>query len=123
MAILWNLPRLARDRSFNAASLAEVTGLPLTLVEGWLQQRLMPPLTAHELDRLCQALNCQPGDLLVAESPETVLACEGEQTCLDSLLDAKLHIFHEEMNEHLTRLQIQISDETSADADPVGSGT
>lgn len=123
MAILWTLPRLARDRSFNATSLAEVTGLPLTLVEGWLQQRLMPPLTAHELDRLCQALNCQPGDLLVAEAPETVLACEGEQTCLDSLLDAKLHIFHEEMNEHLTRMQMQVSEEAIAHGDPVPSSS
>ncbi len=119
MAILWQLSGLARDRGLSTESLTQATGLPIALIEGWLQQTFMPPLTAHELDRLCQALNCQPGDLLMADASDPAPDCGGEQTCLDSLLDAKLHIFHEEMNEHLTRLQI-LGNEGTAEIDPVG---
>lgn len=106
MAILWQLPRLARDRGFNAESLAQATGLPFNQLEGWLNQQLMPPLSAHDLDRLCQVLHCQPGDLLVSALNHTVQAGDGETVCLDALLDAKLQIFHEEMTEHLTRMHM-----------------
>lgn len=68
MPIKWNLAYVMLDRNVKTGDLAAVTGLHPGTISKLKSQREMPRrLDRETLDRLCQALDCQPGDLLQYE--------------------------------------------------------
>ncbi|MEG4133073.1 helix-turn-helix transcriptional regulator [Microcoleus sp. Pol11C1] len=66
MAIKWRLAVLMADRELDYKELAQMTGLHPVTVSKHKNMRVMPSRLEHEtLFKYCEALNCQPGDLLV----------------------------------------------------------
>jgi putative transcriptional regulator len=64
MPIKWRLPVLMADREMDYKALADATGMhPGTVSK--LKNNLPDRLDMITLLKLCKALNCQPGDLLV----------------------------------------------------------
>lgn len=64
MPIKWRLPVLMADREMDYKKLGEATGMhPNTISK--LKNNLPDRLDMTTLLKLCKALNCQPGDLLV----------------------------------------------------------
>ena len=65
MTIKWNLAYLMLDHNMKTGDLAEKTGLHPNTVSKLKAHREMPTrLDKTTLDKLCQALNCTPGELL-----------------------------------------------------------
>ncbi len=64
MAIQWHLARLMAEQGMNYKTLGAATGLHPNTVS---KLKHNPPsrLEMATLIRLCEALNCQPGDLIV----------------------------------------------------------
>lgn len=63
--IKWRLAAVMADREVDNQELARLTGLHLVTVSRLKSRRAMPDrLDAHTLDKLCTALDCQPGELL-----------------------------------------------------------
>lgn len=66
MAIKWRLAVLMADREIDYKELAEMTGMHPVTVNKHKNMRIMPNRLEYEtLLKYCEALNCQPGDLLV----------------------------------------------------------
>lgn len=66
MGIKWRLAVLMADRELDYKELAEKTGMHPVTVNKHKNMRLMPHRLEYEtLLKYCEALNCQPGDLLV----------------------------------------------------------
>lgn len=66
MPIKWRLAVLMADREVNYRELAEMTGLHPVTVSKHKNMRTMPSRLEHAtLFAYCEALKCQPGDLLV----------------------------------------------------------
>ncbi len=66
MPIKWRLAVLMADREIDYKDLAEATGFNEKTVSRHKNMRPMPKrLEETTLVRYCEALNCQPGDLLV----------------------------------------------------------
>jgi putative transcriptional regulator len=66
MAIKWRLAVLMAERELDYKQLAEMTGLHPVTVSKHKNMRVMPARLEYEtLYKYCEALNCQPGDLLV----------------------------------------------------------
>ena len=66
MPIKWRLAVLMADREVNYKQLAALTGFHEKTVSKHKNLRVMPArLEDSTLFKYCQALNCQPGDLLV----------------------------------------------------------
>jgi len=64
MPMKWRLPVLMADREIDYKELARVTGMhPGTISK--LKNNLPDRLELVTLMKLCKALKCQPGDLLV----------------------------------------------------------
>jgi putative transcriptional regulator len=64
MPMKWRLPVLMADREVDYKELAKVTGMhPGTVSK--LKNNLPDRLELGTLMKLCKALKCQPGDLLV----------------------------------------------------------
>lgn len=64
MPMKWRLPVLMADREMNYRQLAELAQMhPGTISK--LKNNLPDRLEMNTLMRLCKALDCQPGDLLV----------------------------------------------------------
>lgn len=64
MAIKWRLAVLLADREMNYKELAKLMGVhPNTANK--LKNHIPERLTPETLEKLCDALDCQPGDLLV----------------------------------------------------------
>lgn len=63
MAIKWRLIAVMADREINNRMLHEMTGLHIGTIA---KLRNNPPtrVDIETLDKLCTALNCQPGELL-----------------------------------------------------------
>lgn len=64
MPIKWRLPVLMADREMDYRQLAEATGMHPNTVSK-LKNNLPDRLELATLMKLCKALECQPGDLLV----------------------------------------------------------
>lgn len=65
-AIKWRLAVLMADREVDYRELAEMTGLHPVTVSKHKNMRVMPSRLEHgTLFKYCEALKCQPGDLLV----------------------------------------------------------
>ena len=66
MPIKWRLAVLMADREIDYKDLAEKIGFDKRTVNKHKNMRTMPKrLEETTLIRYCEALNCQPGDLLV----------------------------------------------------------
>lgn len=66
MAIKWRLAAVMADREIDYKQLAAMTSLhPVTVNKHKNMKRMPPRLEDTTLNSYCQALNCQPGDLLV----------------------------------------------------------
>ncbi|NJK58881.1 MAG: helix-turn-helix transcriptional regulator [Pleurocapsa sp. SU_5_0] len=66
MPIKWRLAVLMADREIDYKQLAALTGFHEKTVSKHKNMRIMPSrLEDSTLFKYCQALNCQPGDLLV----------------------------------------------------------
>lgn len=66
MPIKWRLAVLMADREINYKELAKLTGFHEKTVSKHKNLRVMPSrLEDSTLFKYCQALDCQPGDLLV----------------------------------------------------------
>lgn len=65
MTVKWNLAYLMLDRDIKTGELAASTGLHANTISKLKAFREMPKrLDSETLNKLCRALNCQPGDLL-----------------------------------------------------------
>ncbi|MEH1808419.1 helix-turn-helix domain-containing protein [Nostoc sp.] len=64
-AIKWNLAYLMLDRNIKTGELAAITGLHPSTISKLKAYREMPKrLDRETLNLLCNALKCEPGDLL-----------------------------------------------------------
>lgn len=71
MTIKWRLAVVMADRELNYKQLAERAGLHPVTVNKLKNSFVAPPrLDSATLNKLCSALDCQPGDLLRFESDE-----------------------------------------------------
>ena len=79
MALNWHLLAYLDDHDTTADALE--AHLPFPLPEAWLQEALPPGLGLDDLAALCQALGCQPGELLTftVETPEEIARRELER--------------------------------------------
>jgi putative transcriptional regulator len=65
MPIRWRLAVLMAELNLDNKDLVAATGLHATTISKLKTTREMPPrLDRDTLERLCKALQCQPGDLL-----------------------------------------------------------
>jgi len=62
--IEWRLNVLMAERRISGSELAERMGMNRVSVSRLKNSLTMPRLNEATLDKLCQALDCQPGDLL-----------------------------------------------------------
>ncbi|MGD1911562.1 MAG: helix-turn-helix domain-containing protein [Rivularia sp. (in: cyanobacteria)] len=68
VAIKWKLAHLMLEQDIKTGDLAEVTGLHPGTISKLKACRVMPKrLDRDTFEKLCQALKCTPGDLLVIE--------------------------------------------------------
>lgn len=68
MPIKWNLAHVMIDKNIKTGDLAATTGLHPGTISKLKSLREMPKrLDRETLDKLCQALECHPGDLLKYE--------------------------------------------------------
>ena len=67
MPILWGLDDLMTDRKVSGYRLAIQTGLTASAIYKLRHHKTVNRLEGDTLAKLCAALNCQPGDLLVYE--------------------------------------------------------
>ena len=71
--IEWRLHIVMAERRMTPTELAEKMGLNRVSVSRLKNSHTMPRLNEETLDKLCSALECQPGDLLrykpAAEAP------------------------------------------------------
>ena len=75
MPIKWRLAVLMADREIDYKDLAKETGFNEKTVSRHKNMRIMPKrLEETTLIRYCEALNCQPGDLLVYVPEDSVKA-------------------------------------------------
>jgi putative transcriptional regulator len=66
MAIKWRLAVLMADREVDYKRLAEITGMHPVTVSKHKNSKVMPSrLESETLEKYCEALKCQPGELLV----------------------------------------------------------
>jgi putative transcriptional regulator len=71
--IKWRLASVMADREVGYRQLAEKAGLHPVTVNKLKNTFIAPPrLDSETLNKLCLALNCQPGDLLRFEPDEGV---------------------------------------------------
>jgi putative transcriptional regulator len=65
MPIKWRLAAVMADRETEYKELARLTGLHPVTLSKLKNSRFMPPrLDRTTLEKLCKALDCQPGELL-----------------------------------------------------------
>lgn len=66
MPIKWRLAVLMADREVDYKELAQMTGLHPVTISKHKNMRFMPDrLESGTLEKYCQALKCQPGELLI----------------------------------------------------------
>lgn len=65
MAIQWRLAVMMAERNFNNKDLTKLTGFHAVTISKLKTTRIMPSRLEYiTLNKLCKALQCQPGDLL-----------------------------------------------------------
>ena len=64
MPIRWNLAAILKKQGVTAYRLAQLTGLSVPSCYDLANAELPPVVKTATLDKLCAALDCQPGDLL-----------------------------------------------------------
>jgi len=65
MAIQWRLAVMMAERNYNNKDLTKLTGFHAVTISKLKTARTMPARLEYiTLNKLCQALQCQPGDLL-----------------------------------------------------------
>lgn len=64
MTIRWNLAKLLAAKGMTPYRLAKLTGLSGPSCYDLANAKLPPVIKTATLDKLCVALDCQPGDLL-----------------------------------------------------------
>lgn len=65
MPIKWRLAVLMADREIDYKELAKLTGLHPVTISRHKNMKTMPErLESETLEKYCQALKCQPGELL-----------------------------------------------------------
>lgn len=63
--IEWRLDVVMAERRMRGQKLSKITGYGQNWISRHRQLRQMPPrLSAVSLEKFCEALDCQPGDLL-----------------------------------------------------------
>ncbi len=71
LAVKWKLNQLMFERGIKNQQLCQLTGLHPNTISKLKNCREMPErLEKNTLDKLCKALNIQPGDLLSYEDSE-----------------------------------------------------
>jgi putative transcriptional regulator len=69
VTIKWKLNQIMFEKGIKNRDLVEMTGLHPNTISKLKNSRLMPErLERNTLDKLCQALEIEPGDLLTYES-------------------------------------------------------
>ena len=74
MTIKWRLAVLMADREMDYKEVAEKAGLHKVTVSKHKNMKVMPSrLDRETLEKYCQVLNCQPGDLMryIPQEPAT----------------------------------------------------
>lgn len=75
MTIKWRLNVLMAERFLKNKDLTEATGMhPVTISKLKNSQEVPERLERSTLEKLCVALNCQPGDLMVWEPDQETIA-------------------------------------------------
>jgi len=64
MPIRWHLAKLLAAKGITPYGLAKLTGLSVPSCYELANAELPPMLKTATLDKLCRALDCEPGDLL-----------------------------------------------------------
>lgn len=73
MAIQWRLAVMMAERNVNNKDLIKLTGFHAVTISKLKTTRTMPSRLEYvTLNKLCKALQCQPGDLLSFVSDEEV---------------------------------------------------
>jgi len=73
MAIQWRLAVMMAERNLNNKDLTKLTGFHAVTISKLKTTRIMPSRLEYiTLDKLCKALQCQPGDLLKYSPDEKV---------------------------------------------------
>jgi DNA-binding Xre family transcriptional regulator len=70
LSICWRLAEVMQDRRINTTALAERTGINISTISK-LKWKMPSRIDKTTLWKLCKALRCQPGDLLVYVPNET----------------------------------------------------
>ncbi len=67
LMIRWKLRVVMADRKMTAKKLSELMGVHRVTVSGWANSDTIPNFgdSNATLDKLCNLLNCTPGDLIV----------------------------------------------------------
>jgi putative transcriptional regulator len=73
--ILWRLKEVAAARRMSGAELAEKVGVSANSIYRLWRPTTMPRLEHDMLDKLCNALKCQPGDLLTQVEDSLLETC------------------------------------------------
>ena len=89
MSIQWRLKVVMAERDVAPSQLAELTGMHPTTISKLRNQRI-DRYDRVTLNKLCQALNCQPGDLLRYVADDAVRAVTAPNSDKVSLLDAAI---------------------------------
>lgn len=66
--IRWRIPDLLKERGWTAYRLAQETGLTVPAAYRLARGGPVKRIDADTLERLCEAFQCQPGDLLERET-------------------------------------------------------
>ncbi|MBD2577058.1 helix-turn-helix domain-containing protein [Oscillatoria sp. FACHB-1406] len=61
----WRLAVVMAERNISNKELAKRTGMHPTSISKLKTRRRLTRIDEHTLNLLCEALNCQPGDLMV----------------------------------------------------------
>lgn len=65
MAIYINIKEYRQRKQWTQTELANAVGVSLGQVQKWEGQRVSKSIPFDTLERLCLALECKPGDLLI----------------------------------------------------------
>ena len=64
MPLRWHLAKLLAAKGYTPYRLAKLTGLSVPACYELANAELPPTLKTATLDKLCRALDCEPGDLI-----------------------------------------------------------
>ena len=70
--IRWRLAVVMAERNISNKELAALTGMHPTSISKIKTRRRLTRIDEDTLNLLCEALNCQPGDLMVYDKDESV---------------------------------------------------